>query len=84
MKNINILARFPEKAINTFEAEEDVIEIKDEPADIEPNPVQTIDNHDEQNAVFYSIRISQTELMKFLSQQRIYPCNGEFYLRDSL
>lgn len=84
MKNINFLARSPVETTNTFEAEEDVIEIKDEPAEIESNPVQTINNHDEQNDVFYSIRISQTELMKFLSQKRIYPCNGEFYLRDSL
>lgn len=38
---------------------------------------------DKGDAEFYPIRISKSELEKFLLQNRIYPTDGKFYLKDS-
>lgn len=88
IENVDISVHSPDKTMNLSE-DDDVVEIKQE-SNVKPKPIQideqkrsTKDDSDEQNETFYSIRISQTEMKKFLNQNRIYPLNGEFYLRNS-
>lgn len=71
----------------------DSLKIKSEQINDAPNQVseiassksmkQTNSNEDDDSTEFYQIRVSKSEMEKFLLANRIYPKGGDFYLKDS-